>query len=42
MRLSSPSMHSVNILDTMPMEHTDMVISPAKAPGPVTRMNMRP
>ena len=35
-------MLSINILDTMPMEHSDMVSRPAKGPGPVTRMNIRP
>ena len=42
MRLSRSSMLSINILDTMPMEHRDMVSRPAKGPGPVTRMNIRP
>lgn len=32
----------MNILDTMPIEQSDIVRRPANGPGPVTRMNIRP
>ena len=35
-------MLSMNILDTMPIEHSDIVSRPANGPGQVTRMNIRP
>ena len=41
-RTSKSSMASIYILLTIPTEHRDMVSNPANAPGPVTRMNIKP
>ena len=35
-------MDSMNIFEIIPMEHTLIVNKPAKGPGPVTLMNIKP
>ena len=41
MRVSRSSMAVMYILEIMPMEQTDWVITPQAAPGPVTRIHIR-